>query len=399
MANSVFDIFGSMLKLQRWNVNPRVVIWTEAENIAFTTHLAYGLGRVKKIDKIDLELIVIRTMLKSLDKHILSDISIDTKEEIPKNIWEKLVNETASKTAKFFPKDIYSTVKGFMRYNGDYGYLDRNHYGILNDKNKELIEEIITFSQYQVAIMECKENDKFFPNEYKLIIEKIEEKIELLDNKDVLTSIFNDESLKRYIKRVRSLKFLRRWNQLNRNLETNVLGHTFVVASIALMVILIDLVKLKQNIIYPVLQTVLRALFHDLPEAFTGDIITPVKDLINKFSKGDEDIIKNIEEKMVNRFKNKLPRKILWDINNYDLLKELDYTELYTVSSLVKSCDMLGVVLECILELQSGSKNPQMAAAFESTISTLQNCEWPTVRNLCTHILFEYPIVSSSYKN
>lgn len=101
-----------------------------------------------------------------------------------------------------------------------------------------------------------------------------------------LQLLFTKQRLYDFLLQVESLRFQMRWNQTPRIPHTNVLGHSFYVAALTLLFsreIGISGKRLYNNFF--------SALFHDLPEAVTRDIISPVKQATDTLP----DIVKDVE--------------------------------------------------------------------------------------------------------
>ncbi|HTW90334.1 MAG TPA: YfbR-like 5'-deoxynucleotidase [bacterium] len=388
MADTFVSAIGDLMRLQRWNVKPRVVFWNEAENVAYTAHVAYALGRIRGMSTTQLEHVLARTLLKSLNKHYLSDVLVDTRDELRKldpEIWRRLVDKAADVTAALFPRDMLDYAKGYMTLDGNYGEQD----GKLEPSRKKEIEELITFAQYKVAIRECETNRHVDPGRYVSAIRHIKTKISRIEGRSELENSY--KKIGAYVHQVENLKHLRRWNLLNRAVETSVLGHTFIVGLLALTVARQCKSVVEANAhanVSPFLEAILRALFHDVPEAVTGDIVTPVKEIINTLN---PKIVERLEKNMTKDFVATLPGLMKRDVEDYNLLKELDDRKPYSVSSLVKACDRLALVLECLFETETGQVSTEMTSAYGSYITELQNSEWPPIRELCTRILLEHP--------
>lgn len=99
-----------------------------------------------------------------------------------------------------------------------------------------------------------------------------------------------------FLMRVEQLRFQTRWNQTPRVPRTSVLGHCFFVAVLTLLLSketsAINGIRMAPKRLY---NNFFSALFHDLPESVTRDIISPVK----KATDGLPAIVKNIEEQIV----------------------------------------------------------------------------------------------------
>ncbi|MBO5607381.1 MAG: HD domain-containing protein [Treponema sp.] len=95
-----------------------------------------------------------------------------------------------------------------------------------------------------------------------------------------------------FLMRIEQLRFQTRWNQTPRVPRTSVLGHCFFVAVLTLLFMHETGVKMCPKRLF---NNYFSALFHDLPEAVTRDIISPVKQATH----GLPSIVKNIEDKIV----------------------------------------------------------------------------------------------------
>jgi putative hydrolase of HD superfamily len=95
-----------------------------------------------------------------------------------------------------------------------------------------------------------------------------------------------------FLMRIEQLRFQIRWNQTPRVPQTSVLGHSFFVAVMTLLLGRQTGVAFCPKRRF---SNFFSGLFHDLPEAVTRDIISPVK----RATDGLSDIIKKIEDKIV----------------------------------------------------------------------------------------------------
>ncbi len=95
-----------------------------------------------------------------------------------------------------------------------------------------------------------------------------------------------------FLMRIEQLRFQMRWNQTPRVPKTSVLGHCFFVAILTLLLSRESGTKICGKRLY---NDFFSALFHDLPESVTRDIISPVKTATD----GLPAIVKDIEDKIV----------------------------------------------------------------------------------------------------
>ena len=97
-----------------------------------------------------------------------------------------------------------------------------------------------------------------------------------------------------FLLKVEQLRFQRRWNQTPRVPGTSVLGHCYFVAAITALLQKECGAGLCAKRVY---NNFFSALFHDLPEAVTRDIISPVKQATDALPQ----IVKRIEDEIVGR--------------------------------------------------------------------------------------------------
>lgn len=97
-----------------------------------------------------------------------------------------------------------------------------------------------------------------------------------------------------FLLKIEQLRFQTRWNQTPRVPATSVLGHSYFVAIMTLLLgreIGVDMCERR------IINNFFSALFHDLPEAVTRDIISPVKQATDDLP----NIVKKIEDEIVTK--------------------------------------------------------------------------------------------------
>lgn len=94
--------------------------------------------------------------------------------------------------------------------------------------------------------------------------------------------------------KIEQLRFQIRWNQTPRVPKTSVLGHCFFVAVLTLLLCRESGVKMTEK---RIINNFFTGLFHDLPEAVTRDIISPVKQATDELP----NIVKKIEDEIVSK--------------------------------------------------------------------------------------------------
>lgn len=97
-----------------------------------------------------------------------------------------------------------------------------------------------------------------------------------------------------FIMKIEQLRFQTRWNQTPRIPSTSVLGHCYFVA---IMTLLLCRSSSSHMCDRRIVNNFFSALFHDLPEAVTRDIISPVKQATDSLPT----IVKRIEDEIVHK--------------------------------------------------------------------------------------------------
>lgn len=149
MSQTLLGILKTLFCLNRWNVDPRVETWTEAENVALCCHVVYAAGKSIGLGDEVLHHAIKRTLFKSNYKYILSDISVTVRELIDENdapAWRKIRDDVDQRIKRLFPKPAAARLYGYFCLDGDYG--------VLGDTG-ELVEDLVSFAKIRVALSEC----------------------------------------------------------------------------------------------------------------------------------------------------------------------------------------------------------------------------------------------------
>ncbi|MDQ7032295.1 MAG: HD domain-containing protein [Desulfonauticus sp.] len=181
------------------------------------------------------------------------------------------------------------------------------------------------------------------------------------------------------------LRFQKRWSQTPRIPETSVLGHLFIVASYAYFFSLAigACPKRRQNNFFA-------GLFHDIPELLTRDIISPVKQSVDKIGSLIREYEENeLEKKIFSLLKDSQYAPLLSKLKyflgievgseftctiiNNDEVKEVTLNQLQTKynhdqyepkdGELLKVCDSLAAFIEAYTATRNGIMNEQLQLA------------------------------------
>ncbi len=180
-----------------------------------------------------------------------------------------------------------------------------------------------------------------------------------------------------FLMRIEQLRFQTRWNQTPRVPKTSVLGHCYFVAVLTLLFSRDSGIKICNRRFY---NNFFSALFHDLPESVTRDIISPVKQATD----GLPSIVKNIEDKIVakelvplmddfyrdeilyftsNEFDNRIMEEgRVKNVSFEDLNLKYNYNTYYPVDGrTVRLADHYSALMEADLSIKHGITSNQLS--------------------------------------
>ncbi len=381
MSYTLLGILKTLFCLNRWNVDPRVETWTEAENVALCCHVVYAAGKSIGLGDEVLHHAIKRTLFKSNYKYILSDISVAVRELIDENdglAWQKIRADVDERIKLLFPPSTAAHLYGYFSLEGNYG---------VPEDMKGLTEDLVSFAKIRAALSECEINAEVFPKSYGRHVDNLEAKLDNVLTNGRLGPLRRGEApregVEHYLAVIRNLKHVRRWNRLNRFIESSVLAHTFIVAFLAVLFSEMEAANQGRQNGHFQYEAMVLALFHDVPEVLTGDIISPVKGLIEEHSPG---LIVQMERQATDKLLAGLPEQIKTDMEAKAVLKEPNKEVPFSAPSLVKDCDQLAGMLECAFEMSVGNANPELVAGFDSYHRELQKSEWLVAREFSARI-------------
>ncbi len=278
----IFEAFS----IERWNDLVRPFDLTEMDKSAEKVVLAYILGKYEEANgkTIDWDWIIYASLFELLRKIALCDIKSPVqrmiKNEYPEE-YEK-INEW-----------VISQYKGIIE---DEDLMTRFKTYILDTSTDEETTKRVFRAAHKYSAMREFEMISVVNESFRL--RKIQEDLlkdiqEYLDLRG-LQLLMTKQKPYKFLMIIEQLRFQTRWNQTPRIPKTSVLGHSFFVALVTLLLSRQNTVRMHDKRIY---NNFFSALFHDLPEAVTRDIISPVKTA----TQGLPSIVKQIEDEIVKR--------------------------------------------------------------------------------------------------
>ncbi|MBM0637546.1 HD domain-containing protein [Campylobacter sp. VicNov18] len=264
--------------ISRWNDYPRMANLVELDKQAHKFIIAYFIAKIEK--DVNMKVIIEGGIFEFLSRVVVTDIRPDVYHEIVRQKKSQINAWVLSKIEPMI-EDIENGafLKRFEEY------LKGNSYA----KERLILKAASYFAtKWEFNIVY---QTSAFLNDIEEIKNKVEEELEDYYELVGARKIALNQKIAKIIDLSGRLRFQKRWAQTPRIPETAVLGHMLVVAILAYFYSL----KIKacdkrlENNFYC-------ALFHDLPESLTRDIISPVKYGID----GLHDIINDYEMKLIN---------------------------------------------------------------------------------------------------
>lgn len=266
--------------IQRWNDRIRPMELFEMDKHAHKMIIAFCLAKYEeqKGRTIDWQDIIRSGIYELFRRIIISDIKSPIYREIRKNkeVFFKLNNYVIEKLDKvIINKEIKEELKEYL-FNGPYDQLT----------SKILEAAHIYASYWEFRII--KNSNPFSYQNVRIETELLNDIYKFTDITGIY-KIVNRHTISNFIDLCGQLRFQIRWAQIPRVPKTSVLGHSMLVASVAYFIS-------RENHACPqrLYNNFFGGLFHDLPEAVTRDIISPVKSSSLAF----ESLLKDLEKQL-----------------------------------------------------------------------------------------------------
>lgn len=337
----VYTLFDAA-NMTRWNDHIKPINLTELDKQAHKAAIAWYLGKWEETQghKVDWRTIIESCLFSFIQRTILTDIKPPLFHRIKKERANEVNDYVISEFRKIVPEidPVFSErLEKFLR----------------KDERKSLESQIVRAAHYLATKWEF--DHIYDVNKWTWGIEDTRKNIEsqirhhdkLKGVKELLPGGWNN-----FPGLVAQLRFQRRWTRTPRIPETTVLGHSLMVAN---MVYLNDLDNsVDDSTCY---NNYFAALFHDLPEVLTKDVISPVKANVD----GLADLLEEYEINLVES-------EIMPHINgewqdNFRFLIFEPFSEKddpghgKLLGSQIKSCDLMAAYIEALVSLRHGIKS------------------------------------------
>lgn len=377
IKKSLIEILFKAFSIERWNDKLRPIDLTQMDKHAHKMIIAYCLGKYeeeagKEFVWTD---IIKGGIYELIRRSVISDIQSPVYREISKNkpLLAKL-NYMIFKEVetKFANPEIK---KEFERYLLDDDYLHPHSKRILDAAHK-----YSTFWEFKIV-------KNANPDGFKIdkIALDLGNEIESYFDLEGIRKISKQNNIKNFIDLCGELRYQIRWGHLPRIPRTSVLGHVMLVATISYFLTK----ELNNPCDKRIYNNFFGALFHDLPEVVTRDIIKPVKrsvpgmqEEIRKIEMklAEEEIYPLIEKEWIPEIKyftqDEFTSKILdgQKVNADEISLKYNSNEFNPYDgTLLKAADDFGAFLEAFSSIEFGIRSNELELAKSAIKSKYEN--------------------------
>lgn len=373
----IIDYVFSSASIQRWNDYPRMVELVELDKQAHKMIIAYFIAKFE--DDVNYRHLIEASIFEFLRRVVVTDIRPD----VFRNALQKRAKEINSWVIKNLENSLESIENGiFLQKFEDY----------LNNTNMYKKERFILKAASYLATkweFSIVYQTSAFLSDIEDVKKSVEEEIEDYYELIGVRKIALNKKLAKIVDLSGRLRFQKRWAQTPRVPETSVLGHMLTVAIFSYFY------SLKINACDKrLINNFYVSLFHDLPEALTRDIITPVKysvddlsDIIAEYEikKINDEILPNIpssfhdefcyilgmfEDGTKDEFENRIYEEKIQkveDVSKYNMDKH------NTIDGIaLKQCDKLSAFVEASLSISHGIKSKELISGKKQIIKGLK---------------------------
>lgn len=277
ISPSLIEHIFKAASISRWNDYPKMVDLTELDKQAHKFIIAYFIAKFEK--NVDMNFIIEGALFEFFSRVVVTDIRPDVYHEIIKNKKNEM------------NKWILDKIEPLIENIDDGKFLDKfkdYQLGIGHEKERLIIRAasyLATRWEFSIVYQTSQ-----FLNDIESLKAKVDEELEDYYELIGVRKISLNKKLAKLVDLSGRLRFQKRWAQTQRIPATNVLGHMLVVAIFGYFYSLKVKACPKR-----IENNFFCALFHDLPESLTRDIISPVKYGVN----GLDEIISEYEMRLI----------------------------------------------------------------------------------------------------
>ena len=381
--NLVFKIFEGF-SIQRWNDLIRPFELVEMDKAGEKMVLAYIIGKFEenKGSIIDWYWMIYASFFDLLRKIALCDIKAPVQQMLKREFPDEYhrLNEWVLNQYSELITDK-QLLKEFSEY--VYQKSEKQKNGESLNKTIRVYNAAHKFATIRELEMLSVVNEK---ERLSSIRTELEEEIQPYLEFEGLQKLMTHQKAFNFLLKIEQLRFQTRWNQTPRVHENSVLGHCFYVA---VMTLLLGRESNPNMCKERVVNNFFSALFHDLPESVTRDIISPVKqatdDLPNIVKKIENEIVSKelvplMEDFFVDQViyytSDEFSNRILDENGQIQIVTWEELNSKYNEGKynpidgrLVRICDHFSALMEADISIKHGITSDHLKTGIESTLN------------------------------
>lgn len=263
--------------IQRWNDHIRPSAgFTELDKQAHKMFYAYVFTKCEGEENVDMQKLIEGGIAEFFHRCILTDIKPP--------IYHKLMEEKGEQINDWVIEQLRPSMEGIGG-----GFFDRLIRYFKDDSYAVLEKKILKAAHYYASSWEFKIIYPMNLDTYD--IEKVKagtyRDLKACNTFDGFTRFERDAFLQDFMSLIGKLRYQQRWSKAVRMPQTYVMGHMLVVAILSYFMTL----ELEHPCKARLVNNFFAGLFHDVPEALTRDIVSPIK----KSVEGLDKILSEIE--------------------------------------------------------------------------------------------------------
>lgn len=367
---SLISLIYETASIQRWNDHIRPSAgFTELDKQAHKMFYAYVLTKCEGENHVDMQKLVEGGIAEFFHRCILTDIKPP--------IYHKLMDEKGEQINKWVIEQLRPSMENIGG-----GFFQRLEKYFFDDDYAILEKKILKAAHYYASNWEFK--IIYSMNTHTYDIEKVKagtyRDLKACNTFDGFTRFERDAFLQDFLSLIGKLRYQQRWAKAVRMPQTYVMGHMLVVAILSYFMTL----ELESPCKKRLVNNFFAGLFHDVPEALTRDIVSPIK----KSVEGLNEILAEIEQEQMHKvvypmlpkewhdeisyFTNdEFSSKILLD--NEPIIKSSDeINEKYNHDKfspidgqIIRACDHLSAFIEAYMSISYGIKSEPIVSGYK----------------------------------
>lgn len=366
---SLISLIYETASIQRWNDHIRPSAgFTELDKQAHKMFYAYVLTKCEGEDHVDMQKLVEGGICEFFHRCILTDIKPP--------IYHKLMVEKGEQINRW----VIEQLRPPMAQIGG-GFFDRLQKYFLDDNYARLEKKILKAAHYYASNWEFK--IIYSMNPYTYDIEKVKagtyRDLKACNTFDGFTRFERDAFLQDFMSLIGKLRYQQRWAKAVRMPQTYVMGHMLVVAILSYFMTL----ELENPSKKRLVNNFFAGLFHDVPEALTRDIVSPIK----KSVEGLGEILAEIEQEQMHKViypmlpsewhdeisyftNNEFSSKILIEgepvIKSSDEINEKYNQDKFSPvdGQIIRGCDHLSAFIEAFMSISYGVSSEPIVSGY-----------------------------------